>query len=112
MRVRVFDPEMCCSSGVCGPAPDPALITFQTTLERLKAEGADVVRYQLSRQSQAFLSEPEVYQLLLHRGVDALPVVTVDGHVISVGTYPTYEQLKENGPAAAAVVPARRPGCG
>ena len=113
MQVRGFDPEMCCASGVCGPAPDPALIGFQEAVERLKAEGEDVQRYQLSRQPQAFVGMPQVYQLLLQRGASALPVVTVDGQVVSVGSYPSYAQLKapRSGAMAAAVV-GKQSGCG
>ena len=113
MQVRVFDPEMCCSSGVCGPAPDPALIDFQRVLERLKAEGEDVQRYQLSRQPQAFVGTPQVYQILLQLGASALPVVTVDGQVVSVGAYPTYAQLKSHrSMAVPAAVAGKQSGCG
>ena len=112
MQVRVFDPEMCCTSGVCGPAPDPALIGFQQVVERLKAEGEDVQRYQLSRQPQAFVGMPQVYQLLLQRGAAALPVVTVDGQVVSVGSYPTYAQLKSpRSMATSAAVAGKQSGC-
>jgi len=113
MQVRVFDPEMCCASGVCGPAPDPALIGFQQVAERLKAEGEDVQRYQLSRQPQAFVGMPQVYQLLLQRGPSALPVVTVDGQVVSVGAYPSYAQLKSPPSSAMPAAAAGKPGgCG
>jgi hypothetical protein len=27
-KVQVFDPPMCCSTGVCGPEVDPALVRF------------------------------------------------------------------------------------
>ena len=29
--VRVFDPAMCCSTGVCGPSVDPQLARFSAT---------------------------------------------------------------------------------
>jgi hypothetical protein len=110
MQVRVFDPEMCCSSGVCGPAPDPALIEFQQACERLQAAGAEVQRYQLSRQPQAFVGTPAVYQLLLQRGAAALPVVMVDGEIVSAGAYPTDRQLAAARATAVAPAPAgRRP---
>ena len=113
MQVQVFDPEMCCASGVCGPAPDPALIGFQQVVERLKAEGEDVQRYQLSQQPQAFVGMPQVYQLLLQRGASALPVVTVDGQVVSVGAYPSYAQLTSpRSMAMLAVVAGKQSGCG
>jgi hypothetical protein len=56
MGIRVFDPELCCVSGGCEPAPDPALIGFQQVVERLKADGADVQRYQLSVGSPRYSS--------------------------------------------------------
>ncbi len=34
-RVRVFDPAMCCPTGVCGPVVDPELPRFAGVLERL-----------------------------------------------------------------------------
>lgn len=113
MQVQVFDPELCCASGVCGPAPDPALIRFSAALERLKAGGADVQRYQMSRNPQAFVRQPEVYRLLLQRGAAALPVTVVDGTIVALGTYPTYEQICEARPVAATVAASPAPdGCG
>ncbi|HDH53272.1 MAG TPA: arsenic metallochaperone ArsD family protein, partial [Nitrospirae bacterium] len=26
MKVEIYDPAMCCSSGMCGPSIDPALV--------------------------------------------------------------------------------------
>jgi hypothetical protein len=115
VQVQVFDPEMCCSSGVCGPAPDPALIRFSAALERLKAEGADVQRHQMSRNPQAFVGNADVYRLLLERGASALPVTVVDGSIVAAGSYPSYEQMRATRQAAASA-PAARPasgsGCG
>lgn len=108
MQVQVFDPEMCCSSGVCGPAPDPALIQFSAALERLKVEGADVRRYQMSRNPQAFVGHADVYRLLLQRGASALPVTVVDGSIVAAGSYPSYEQMRVTR-LVAAPAPAARP---
>ncbi len=103
MKVQIFDPEMCCTSGVCGTAPDPTLIEVNGLVERLKAEGASVARYQLSRQPHAFTAAPAVYQLLLKRGTQALPAVLVDDVLVAAGAYPTYEQIQARQPVAAAV---------
>ena len=35
--IRVFDPAMCCSTGICGPAIDPQLARFAADLSWLKA---------------------------------------------------------------------------
>jgi hypothetical protein len=115
VQVRVFDPEMCCTTGICGPAPDPALIEFNSALERLRSEGADVQRYQLSRNPRSFVGNPEVYRLLLQQGPAALPVTVVDGTVVAVGRYPSYEQMRAPRPVAAAAAagrPAAGGGCG
>jgi hypothetical protein len=103
MKIQIFDPEMCCTSGVCGTAPDPTLIEVNGLVERLKAEGASVSRYQLSRQPHAFTATPAVYQLLLKRGTQALPAVMVDEVLVAAGAYPTYEQIQARQPVAAAV---------
>ena len=104
MNVQIFDPEMCCTSGVCGTAPDPTLISVSGLVERLKAEGVDVSRYQLSRQPRAFAAATAVYQLLLKRGTQALPAVMVDDVLVSSGSYPTYEQIQARQPIAAGAV--------
>ncbi len=104
MKVQIFDPEMCCTSGVCGTAPDPTLIEVSGLVERLKAEGASVSRYQLSRQPHAFTATSTVYQLLLKRGTQALPAVMVDDVLVSAGAYPTYEQIQARQPVAAEAV--------
>lgn len=94
MRLEVFDPEMCCTSGVCGSAPDPTLVRMEETVERLKLEGVSVSRYQLSRNAQMFTENPTVYRTLLESGTAALPIIAVDGLVKFVGRYPTYEEIR------------------
>ena len=95
MRVDVFDPEMCCFTGLCGPAPDEALIRIEEVLERLREEGVEVSRHQLSRDPQAFLENAKIYQRILSGGTGALPMVAVDGDLQFAGRYPTYEELRE-----------------
>ncbi|MCL6596884.1 MAG: arsenite efflux transporter metallochaperone ArsD [Firmicutes bacterium] len=113
MTVEVFDPEMCCTSGVCGPAPDPALVAFSRLLDELRAQGAQVARYQLSRQPQAFVRNQDVYRLVLERGIASLPVVAVDGRIVSIGHYPGPDALGAHAAAAASrdTTPARGCGC-
>lgn len=94
MIVEIYDPELCCSTGVCGSAPDPTLIHAEETLSRLQAEGVRVLRYQLSRQATAFTENPIVYRALLETGTDALPMTAIDGQVRFVGRYPTYDEIQ------------------
>lgn len=95
MKVEIFDPEMCCSTGICGPAPDPVLIEMQATVEALRMARVQVDRYQLSRQPTAFTDNPVVYSKLLVEGAKALPLVAIDGALLVSGRYPSRAELME-----------------
>ena len=92
-KVQVYDPAMCCSTGVCGPSIDPVLPQFAADLDWLKSKGIDVERYNLAQQVAAFAANPVVKQALNSKGTKCLPMVLVDGEVKSEGAYPTREQL-------------------
>jgi len=114
--VQVFDPAMCCSSGVCGPSVDPQLARFAADLDWLKSQGVAVERFNLSQQPAAFAADTEVKDALEAKGEDALPLVKVDGEVKSVGLFPSREDLAVwagvSAPTAAAVAPeAATGGC-
>lgn len=93
MKIEVFDPAMCCSTGVCGPAPDPALAQFAADLDWLKAQGVEVDRFNLSQQPGAFAECEPVRQILAAEGDAGLPVIVVDGRAVSTGRYPTRQEL-------------------
>ena len=92
-KIEVFDPAMCCSTGVCGPAIDEALPRFAADVEWLKGKGASVQRFNLSQEPRAFLDNKLVRQALAERGQKCLPLVLVDGQISFAGIYPTREQL-------------------
>ncbi len=105
-RLQVFDPAMCCSTGVCGPSVDPSLPRFGGDLEWLKSKGLDVERYNLAQEVSAFTSNPVVKQALNTKGSKCLPLILLDGMIVSEGAYLTREQLAslthvefESGPA-------------
>lgn len=91
--VQVYDKPMCCSTGVCGPQVDPVLPRFAADLDWLKSLGHQVERYNLAQQPAAFTQNQVVYQLLAARGTDCLPVIIVDGKVVSRSGYPSREML-------------------
>lgn len=91
-RLQVFDPAMCCSTGVCGPSVDPALVRFAADLDWLKANGVEVERVNLSQDPAAFAANAEVAKAIESRG-DALPLVLVDGKIVSEGLYPERNAL-------------------
>ena len=91
--IRVFDPAMCCSTGVCGPAVDPQLAQFAADLVWLKSQGVSVERFNLSQQPAAFVEDAAVRAALESRGEASLPLVKVDGEVKSSGMYPSRDAL-------------------
>lgn len=93
-QIELFDPPMCCSGGLCGPAIDPALLDINEALLRLKNEhGVTVQRYLLQQQGEKFMEKPQVLALLQEYGTDILPVTTVNGEVVKKQEFPTYEEL-------------------
>lgn len=95
MKFEIFDPPMCCSTGICGPGVDPTLVEFTADLDWLKRQGVAVERFNLSQQTQAFVSNSIVSEALKRDGNDCLPLILVDGKVVSQGAYPKREKLAE-----------------
>lgn len=91
--VEVFDPAMCCSTGVCGTSVDPALARFAADLEWLQSQGVAVTRYNLAQQPGAFAEHTAVAGALRERGEECLPLVLVDGEQVSEAAYPSREEL-------------------
>ena len=92
-KLEVFDPPMCCSSGVCGPKVDPALPRFAGDLEWVKGQGVAVARYNLAQQPMAFAENAAVRDSLEKEDVACLPLILADGKIVSRGAYPTREAL-------------------
>ncbi|MGA2859189.1 MAG: arsenite efflux transporter metallochaperone ArsD [Candidatus Sulfotelmatobacter sp.] len=92
-KLQVFDPAMCCSTGVCGPSVDPLLPKFAADLEWLRNKGVHVERYNLAQEVGAFTSNPVVKAILNSEGTKCLPLVLVDGVIVSQATYPARKVL-------------------
>jgi arsenite methyltransferase len=91
--VQVFDPPMCCSTGVCGPKIDPRLAQFAAALEWLGSQGVHVERYNPSQQYDAFVGNVTVVNTINTQGIECLPLILVDGVIASYGGYPNKEDL-------------------
>lgn len=95
-KLQVFDPPMCCSTGICGPSVDPNLIRFAADLEWLKSKGVQVERCNLAQAPGTFARNPALRQALNSRGMECLPLLVLDGEVIATGEYPSREDLAEH----------------
>lgn len=94
-RLEVFDPAMCCSTGVCGPEIDPRLPRFAADLEWLKGEGVEVTRYNLAQEPGAFVANDSVRAALESEGSGVLPLILLDGRIVTRKDYPVRATLAE-----------------
>ena len=92
VKIQVFDPPMCCSTGVCGPSVDPALVRIGSDLSWLKEQGVVVERANLSQDMAVFAASPTVIAEL-QADPKALPLVLIGGEVKSRKSYPSREDL-------------------
>jgi hypothetical protein len=104
-KVQVFDPPMCCATGICGPTVDRDLVRFASDLDWLRGQGVAVERFNLSQQPGVFAGDPDVRAVLEAKGEAGLPLVRVDGELRSSGAYPSREEL-------AAWAGLEEPACG
>jgi hypothetical protein len=93
VQIEVFDPAMCCSTGVCGPGVDPALAKFAADLDWLASTGSTVRRFNLGQEPAAFAENPQVRALLTEQGETALPVIFANGELRASGRIPAREEL-------------------
>jgi hypothetical protein len=94
-KLQVFDPAMCCSTGVCGPNINPALPQLAADLQWLQDMGVEVERFNLAQQPAAFRDNAAVRETLSREGVECLPLFRVDDVTVGKGAYPTRMQLAE-----------------
>lgn len=92
-KMQIFEPAMCCSTGLCGVGANPELLRISTVLNSLKKIGVDVERFNLSSAPQEFINNNVVNQYLNAIGADGLPVVVLDGQIMITGRYPTNAEL-------------------
>lgn len=92
-KIQVFDPALCCSSGVCGVDVDQQLVTFAADVAWANQNGAQIERLNLAQQPMAFAENAAVKGLLERSGEAALPVTLVDGEVAFAGRYPSRGDL-------------------
>jgi sulfur carrier protein ThiS len=93
MKIEIYDPAMCCSTGLCGPVVDPVLVKVNDTVLALKKQGIEVERFNLSQQTKDFMTNKTVADLLHKNGKKVLPITMVNGSVFKTGEYPAYEEL-------------------
>lgn len=92
-KMKLFEPAMCCSTGLCGVGVDTELLRITTVLKTLAENDIVVDRFNLSTSPMEFVTNNEVHQLLYKEGITKLPLAVVDGEIVVTGRYPTNEEF-------------------
>jgi hypothetical protein len=92
--VEIYDPPMCCPTGLCGPTLDQTLLDVSDMILTLEADGIAVERYQMTTSPQKFMTNMEIMRLVREQQMAALPITAVNGQVIKVGAYPTLSEVQ------------------
>ncbi len=93
-KLTIFDPAMCCDTGICGVDADTALIEFASDLDWLQKNGVEVQRFNLAQEPAAFINDPLIKAEINESGESCLPLLVLEGEVISRGVYPDRQQLQ------------------
>lgn len=109
--IQIFDPALCCSSGVCGVDVDQALVNFSADLDWARQNGAQIERFNLAQQPMAFADNATVKAFLARAGQEALPLILVDGEVALAGRYPSRADLARWAGLAQPAEAAAQGGC-
>ena len=94
-RMSIYEPAMCCDTGVCGVNVDPELVRISTVINNLKKNGITIERYNLSSEPMAFVNNNKVKDVLDKNGIDRLPLILVDDDIVIEGRYPKNEEIME-----------------
>jgi hypothetical protein len=92
-KLEVFEPAMCCPTGICGPEVDPTLVRFSSDVSWLKGQGIAVLRSNLTQSPAAFVANSTVQKKLAEKGEKCLPLFIADGKVVREGSYPERQVL-------------------
>lgn len=92
-KMIIFEPAMCCPTGICGPGVDKELLRISTVLNNLKSNGILVERYNLSNNPDIFMTNLDINKVLMSDGIESLPVTMVDGIIVKTKGYPSNEEF-------------------
>lgn len=93
--MKIYDPTLCCPTGLCGVDIDPELMRIAVVLETLKKKGIPVERFNLRDHPQVYVSTKVVNDCLMAEGAEVFPIIILDGEIILKKAYPTNKQISE-----------------
>ena len=92
-NMSIYEPAMCCSTGLCGVGVDPELLRISTVINALSKHGIEVERHNLTSAPMEFVTNTAINQLINEKGIDELPATVLDDRIVITGRYPTNEEI-------------------
>lgn len=94
--IEIYEPAMCCPTGVCGPSVDPEILMLTAVAKEVNnTDGLRLLRRNLSHNPQAFARATQISEKIQNDGIDVLPITVVDGEIVKEAGYPSIEQFRE-----------------
>ena len=91
--LTIYDPAMCCPTGVCGTDIDVTLLQLANFLSSLNKKNFEVNRYSLTTNPAEYVLNKSVSRLLQDEGVGCLPLFFLDDELILSKEYPSVPSL-------------------
>lgn len=115
--IRIYEPALCCDTGVCGADLDQNLVDVTATVRSLQEQGVDIQRHNLASDPVSFTTDETVRAFMNVVGSKGLPLTVVDGVTVATGVYPSRQQLLafaavDTSSDVSAAAPADRPQLG
>lgn len=95
-KLIIFEGMLCCSTGLCGPEPDQALVQLNEDVKKLQIEfpNESIIRASLSFNAKAFLDYPEVLKMVNESGTNVLPITVLNGKILAKQRYMTRDEMR------------------
>ena len=91
--LKIYDPAMCCPTGVCGTSVDTKLVQLSNFINSLDKKMFEVKRFGLSTNPQEYVINNKVSDLLNKEGVEVLPLIFLDDELLFKNDYPSVPEL-------------------
>ncbi|EPH11268.1 arsenite efflux transporter metallochaperone ArsD [Myroides odoratimimus] len=94
-EVKIYDPALCCPTGLCGVNIDPELMRIAVVIENLKKKGILIERFNLRDNPQVYVDTKVVNDFIQKESIDNFPITTLNGVIVLTKSYPSNKQISE-----------------
>lgn len=94
-KIEIFEPGMCCPTGLCGPGINPEIMRISTVVNTLEKNNVGIKRYNLTSNTNEFISNKIINDIIKEKGESILPVTIVNGEIKKTNDYPTNAEFTE-----------------